>query len=91
MYMCNATIVCVHAYTYVRERACAYVNERAWVNVQCNYSVCANVRVRNHSYTVIYAVIGILRNMQVVNYSLGNLKHRLHVHVQCNYSVRARS
>ncbi len=35
--LCNYT-VCVHAYTYVRERACAYVNERAWVNVHCNYS-----------------------------------------------------
>ncbi len=61
---CNYT-VCVHAYTYVRERACANVNVRAWVHVQCNYSVCAHeyVCVAIVIHTVIYAVIGILRNM----------------------------
>ncbi len=56
--MCNATIVCVHAY------------------------VCVTIVI----HTVIHAVVGILRNMQVFNY-LGNLKYR---HVQCNYNVCAR-
>ncbi len=32
-------------------------------------------------HTVMYAVIGILRNMPVFNYLLGNLKCRLHIHV----------
>ncbi len=70
-YMCNATIVCVCVCT--RTRTCA--------------SVRACARVTIVVYTVMYAVIGIPRNMQVFNYLLGNLKYRLHVNVQCNYSV----
>ncbi len=53
--MYNATIIREHAYTYVREHACA----------------CVTIVV----HTGMYAVIGILRNMQVFNY-LGNLKYR---------------
>ncbi len=65
--MYNATIIRVHAYTYVRDHACA----------------CVTIVVQ----TDMYAVTSILRNMQVFNYLLGNLKYRLHVHVQSNYTV----
>ncbi len=70
---------------------------RLHVNVQCNYSVCVCTRMRTSArvcacvtivvHTLMYAVIGILRNMPVFNYLLRNLKCRLPVHVQCNYSV----
>ncbi len=73
--MYNATLICVHAYTYVCEHACVRACVRA----------CACVTIVVH--TVMYAV-GILRNMQVFNYLLGNLKYRLDV--QCNYNVCAR-
>ncbi len=72
--MYNATIMCVHAYAYVRERACV--------------RACACVTIVVH--TDMYAVAGILRNMQVFNCLLRILKYRLHVHVQCNYTVRVR-
>ncbi len=49
--MYNATIMCVHAYAYVREHACV----RA--------CACACVTIVVH--TDMYAVIGILRNMQI--------------------------
>ncbi len=47
--------------------------------------VCACVTIVVH--TVMYAVIGILCNMQVFNYLFGNLKYRLHVTEQCNCTV----
>ncbi len=51
-------------------------------------SMRACVRVYNLVvHTDMFAVTGILRNMQVFNYLLGNLKYRLLVHVQCNYAV----
>ncbi len=46
-------------------------------------SACVTIVV----HTVMYAVIGNLRNMPVFNYLLGNLKCRLLVNVQCNYSM----
>ncbi len=65
--MYNATIICVHAYAYLRE----HVGVRARVTIVV--------------HTDMYAVAGILRNMQEFNYLLGYLKYRLDV--QCSYAV----
>ncbi len=74
-----------------------YLGNLKYRHVQCDY-VCARVRVRARAcvracvtivvQTDMYAVIGILRNVQVFNYLVGNLKYRLQV--QCNYNVCAR-
>ncbi len=69
--------VCTRTRTCVREHACVRACVRA----------CACVTIVVH--TDMYAVTGILCNIQVFNYLLGSLKYRLHV--QCNYvSARVR-
>ncbi len=73
--MYNATM-CVHAYAYVREHACVRACVRA----------CACVTIVVH--TDMYAVTGILRNMQGFNYLLRNHKYRIHVHVHCHLHIK---